>query len=163
MKSLSKLLGALLLGLLLLIAVAGFALTYLLDPNDYKDEIRSLVQDKTGYDLQINGDIGWSLFPWLGLELADARLARVGMSDQPFADIRLLAAAIVQRDQDRWQVSHLCVRKITRMRGVARRLLSELQREAARQGVSLSMALPRNRPELEDLAGHLGVAWPYLE
>ena len=94
MKSLSKLLGALLLGLLLLIAVAGFALTYLLDPNDYKDEIRSLVQAKTGYDLQINGDIGWSLFPWLGLELADARLARVGMSDQPFADIRLLALSV---------------------------------------------------------------------
>lgn len=94
MKSLSKLLGAILLGLLVLIAVAGFALTHLLDPNDYKDEIRSLVQDKTGYDLQIDGDIGWSLFPWLGLELNDTRLARVGMSDQPFADVRLLALSV---------------------------------------------------------------------
>ncbi len=94
MKSLSKLLGAILLGLLVLIAVAGFALTHLLDPNDYKDEIRSLVQDKTGYDLQIDGDIGWSLFPWLGLELTDTRLARVGMSDQPFADVRLLALSV---------------------------------------------------------------------
>ena len=94
MKSLSKLLGAILLGLLVLISLAGFALTHLLDPNDYKDEIRSLVQDKTGYDLQIDGDIGWSLFPWLGLELTDTRLARVGMSDQPFADVRLLALSV---------------------------------------------------------------------
>lgn len=94
MKSLSKLLGISLLGLLVLIVGAGFALTHLLDPNDYKEEIRSLIQDKTGYDLQVDGDIGWSLFPWLGLELVDAHLARVDMPGQPFADVRLLGLSV---------------------------------------------------------------------
>lgn len=94
MKSLSKLLGLVIVGLLVLIVGAGFALTHLIDPNDYKDEIRSLVQDKTGYDLQIDGDIGWSLFPWLGLELNDTRLARLDMHEQPFANVRLLALSV---------------------------------------------------------------------
>lgn len=94
MKSLSKLLGMVFLGLLVLIGGAIFVLTHLLDPNDYKDEIRSLMQEKTGYDLQIGGDIGWSLFPWLGLELADARLARIDMPEQPFADVRLLGLSV---------------------------------------------------------------------
>ncbi len=42
MKSFSKLIGLLLLGLLLLLVAAGFALTHFFDPNDYKDEIREL-------------------------------------------------------------------------------------------------------------------------
>lgn len=76
---------------------------------------------------------------------------------------RLLGAAILKKQGSEWLVSHLCVREVTRMRGVARRLLDELQREAASNGASLSMGLPYERPELEDLAGHLGVAWHYLD
>lgn len=94
MKSLSKFLGLSLLGLLILVVGAGFALTQLLDPNDYKDEIRGLVQDKTGYDLQIDGPIGWSLFPWLGLELTDTRLALPDSDHEPFARVRLLALSV---------------------------------------------------------------------
>lgn len=94
MKSLSKFLGLSLLGLLILVVGAGFALTHLLDPNDYKDEIRGLVQDKTGYDLQIDGPIGWSLFPWLGLELTDTRLALPDSDHEPFARVRLLALSV---------------------------------------------------------------------
>ena len=69
MKALGKILGLVILGLLLLIVALGFALTHLFDPNDYKDEIRALARDKAGLELDIGGDIGWSLFPWLGLEL----------------------------------------------------------------------------------------------
>ncbi|MBV2207505.1 MAG: AsmA family protein, partial [Pseudomonas sp.] len=65
MKSLGKILGLVILGLLLIVVAAGFALTHLFDPNDYKDEIRQLARDKAGLELTINGDIGWSLFPWL--------------------------------------------------------------------------------------------------
>ena len=94
MKSISKFLGLSLLGLLILVVGAGFALTHLLDPNDYKDEIRDLVRNKTGYDLQIDGPIGWSLFPWLGLELTDTRLALPDSSGEPFARVRLLALSV---------------------------------------------------------------------
>lgn len=75
---------------------------------------------------------------------------------------RLLGAAILQKNTDLWLVSHLCVREVTRMRGVARRLLDELQREAAASGAGLAMLLPNDQPELQTLAGHLGIAWRQL-
>lgn len=76
MKTLGKLVGILLLAVALLVAAAAVYVTRFLNPNDYKEEIRQLTLDQAGLDLQIDGDIGWSLFPWLGLELTDTRLAR---------------------------------------------------------------------------------------
>lgn len=94
MKALGKILGLVILGLLLLIVALGFALTHLFDPNDYKDEIRDLARDKAGLELNIAGDIGWSLFPWLGLELHDTTLASVRTPQQPFADLRMLGLSV---------------------------------------------------------------------
>ncbi|MDP3978814.1 MAG: AsmA family protein [Pseudomonas sp.] len=94
MKALGKILGLFFLGLLLILVALGFALTHLFDPNDYKDEIRQLARDKANLELTLNGDIGWSLFPWLGLELTDATLASATTPDQPFADLRLLGLSV---------------------------------------------------------------------
>lgn len=94
MKALGKILGLFFLGLLLIIVALGFALTHLFDPNDYKDEIRQLARNKANLELTLNGDIGWSLFPWLGLELTDASLASASSPDQPFADLRLLGLSV---------------------------------------------------------------------
>lgn len=94
MKSLGKILGLVILGLLLIVVAAGFALTHLFDPNDYKDEIRQLARDKAGLELTINGDIGWSLFPWLGLELHETTLASTQTPDQPLADLRMLGLSV---------------------------------------------------------------------
>jgi AsmA protein len=94
MKALGKILGLFFLGLLLIIVALGFALTHLFDPNDYKDEIRQLARDKASLELTLKGDIGWSLFPWLGLELTDASLASLSTPDQPFADLRLLGLSV---------------------------------------------------------------------
>ncbi|MEH6485986.1 MULTISPECIES: AsmA family protein [Pseudomonas] len=94
MKSLGKILGLFFLGLLLIIVAAGFILTHLFDPNDYKDEIRDLAREKANIELTLNGDIGWSLFPWLGLELTDATVASASTPDQPFADLRLLGLSV---------------------------------------------------------------------
>jgi AsmA protein len=94
MKALGKILGLFFLGLLLIIVALGFALTHLFDPNDYKDEIRQLARDKANLELTLNGDIGWSLFPWLGLELTDATLASASTPDKPFADLRLLGLSV---------------------------------------------------------------------
>ena len=87
MKSLGKILGLVFLGLLLIVGAAGFALTHLFAPNDYKDEIRDLARSKAGLELDIKGDIGWSLFPWLGLELHETTLASAQTPEQPFADL----------------------------------------------------------------------------
>lgn len=94
MKSIGKILGLLFLGLLLIVIGLGFALTHLFDPNDYKDEIQQLARDKANLELKLNGDIGWSLFPWLGLELTDATLASADSPDKPFADLRLLGLSV---------------------------------------------------------------------
>ena len=94
MKAIGKILGLFFLGLLLILVALGFALTHLFDPNDYKDEIRQLARDKANLELTLRGDIGWSLFPWLGLELTDATLASATTPDQPFADPRLLGLSV---------------------------------------------------------------------
>ncbi|MDH1628978.1 AsmA family protein [Pseudomonas mosselii] len=94
MKAFGKILGLGLLGLLLIIVALGFALTHLFDPNDYKDEIRKLARDKAHVELTLNGDIGWSLFPWLGLELHEASIATLNNPKVPFADLQMLGLSV---------------------------------------------------------------------
>ncbi len=94
MKAFGKLIGIIALVLLLLIVAAGFVLTHFFDPNDYKDEIRQLARDKANLELNLKGDIGWSLFPWLGLELHDTSVASLQTPDKPFADAQLLAMSV---------------------------------------------------------------------
>lgn len=75
------------LALLLLVAVG--AIVVLVDPNDYKDDITGLVQDTTGRELILTGDIELSLFPWLGLSLGEAQLSNAkGFGDTPFASVQ---------------------------------------------------------------------------
>ncbi|MHC8303729.1 AsmA family protein [Pseudomonas sp. PB3P13] len=94
MKAFGKILGLVLLGLLLIIVALGFALTHLFDPNDYKDEIRQIARDKAHIELTLNGDIGWSLFPWLGLELHEASVATLNKPTEPFADLQMLGLSV---------------------------------------------------------------------
>ncbi|MCF6258311.1 MAG: AsmA family protein [Gammaproteobacteria bacterium] len=69
---------AALLGLLLLLVVA---ILLLVDPNDYRDDITAAVQDATGRELSIEGDLSLSLFPWLGLSLGETRLSNAAGED----------------------------------------------------------------------------------
>jgi AsmA protein len=94
MKAFGKILGLVLLGLLLIIVALGFALTHFFDPNDYKDEIRQIARDKAHIELTLNGDIGWSLFPWLGLELHEASVATLVKPTEPFADLQMLGLSV---------------------------------------------------------------------
>ncbi|PPK35805.1 AsmA family protein [Pseudomonas laurylsulfatiphila] len=94
MKAFGKILGLVLLGLLLIIVALGFALTHLFDPNDYKDEIRQIARDKAHIELTLNGDIGWSLFPWLGLELHDASVATMVKPTEPYAALQMLGLSV---------------------------------------------------------------------
>lgn len=65
---------------------------------------------------------------------------------------RLLGAALLDKQTDRWLLSHLCVRELTRKRGVARRLVNEATRLAAEAGQVLQVAIPADQPELVQLA-----------
>lgn len=71
------------------IVVLGVALALaLIDPNDYRDDIASAVERQTGRDFELTGEIGWSLFPRLGLDLGAFRLG----SGEGFDDTPLITA-----------------------------------------------------------------------
>ena len=54
------------------IAIAG--VIFLVDPNDYKDEIVQQVKAKTGRDISIPGNIAFSIYPWVGLKMGEVAL-----------------------------------------------------------------------------------------
>ncbi|RLJ17926.1 AsmA family protein [bacterium endosymbiont of Escarpia laminata] len=86
MGKILKVLFGLLLLLVVLIVAAVVIVPMVVDPNDHKQEIIAEVQKATGRDLTIDGDIGLSVFPWLGLELNGLSLSNAsGFGDQPFA------------------------------------------------------------------------------
>ena len=66
-----KFITTLLIILVVLVAGAAVILPRVIDPNNYRDEIAGLVYDASGLELNINGPIGWSVFPWVGLSLED--------------------------------------------------------------------------------------------
>ena len=86
MSKLLKIIGALIGLVVVTIAGAAVILPMVIDPNDYKDRISAEVSKRTGRDLQIIGDIGLSVFPWLGLDLGETVLGNAeGFGDQPMA------------------------------------------------------------------------------
>ncbi len=71
------------------VAVAIFAaivFVLIFDPNDFKEEISEGVRESTGRELVIEGDLEFSLFPWLAIEVGRTQLGNApGFDDTPFA------------------------------------------------------------------------------
>ncbi|PCM99812.1 aspartate 1-decarboxylase autocleavage activator PanM [Pseudomonas aeruginosa] len=88
---------------------------------------------------------------WLFAPHADGELIAGRFND------RLLGAALLRRGDDAWQLSHLCVRGITRGRGVGRRLLDEARRLAAEAGKPLRLVAPDGHLEARALAARHGL------
>jgi len=92
MKALKIILIALaVLLLLIVLAVGGIASAVYfgwVEPNDAKPEITRVVQEQTGRDLTIKGDIELSVFPWLGVILNDVKFSNAkGFGPEPFAQM----------------------------------------------------------------------------
>ena len=64
-----KLIAVIILLIIALLVAAAIAVVTLVDPNDYKSQIRDAALKQAGVELDIAGDIGWSFYPWLALEL----------------------------------------------------------------------------------------------
>jgi AsmA protein len=78
--------AVILLGLVSLIGLVVFV-----NPNDLKPQINQAVTKFTGRQLQLGGDIQWSIFPWLGLQLNDAKLTNSpDFGNNSFAQIKKL-------------------------------------------------------------------------
>ncbi len=75
MRILRWLLG-ILITLVLLIIAAIIIVPKFFDPNDYRDQISTLVKDQTQRDLVIEGDLQLSVFPWLGVSTGKLSLSQ---------------------------------------------------------------------------------------
>jgi AsmA protein len=69
-------LGGFILTIALLLLLAIIILPNVIDPNDYRDQLATLVKDKTGRDLSLSGDLTVSVFPWLGVKTQGLRLSQ---------------------------------------------------------------------------------------
>jgi len=58
---------------LVLLAVGALAayMTYLFDPNEYRNDIEQQALNNAGIELTLEGPIGWSMYPWLAIDLND--------------------------------------------------------------------------------------------
>jgi AsmA protein len=95
MTKLLRIVGIVIAALLVLIAAAALILPQVIDPNNYRDRIAAAVKEKTGRELTIAGDIGWSVFPWLGVEVGDTQLSNAaGFGDEPFARVAAMQVRV---------------------------------------------------------------------
>lgn len=86
-----KLLLKIVFGLVLTLVIAVGALFAFVDPNDYRDEITSIVQEQTGRDLQI-GSMSLSVWPHLAINLEQASLSNA----QGFEGDKMLQANTIR-------------------------------------------------------------------
>ncbi len=94
MKTLFKL-TVWLIVICLLMVVGAVVVIAFIDPNDYKDAIVVRVEEATGRDVEIAGEIKHSFFPWLGIEVAGVRIGNAaGFGDAPFLKTEQLAVRI---------------------------------------------------------------------
>jgi AsmA protein len=71
-----------------LAAITLIAITQFVNPNQFKTEIQDLVGKKTGRELSIGGNIHWTFYPWLGLEINDLALQNPPSFEKtPFAKL----------------------------------------------------------------------------
>ncbi|WP_146089291.1 AsmA family protein, partial [Amnimonas aquatica] len=63
------------LGVVVLSVSAVLAyVVFVLDPNDYKQELADVVKQKTDMDLALKGDLAWQLWPSIGIRLGETSL-----------------------------------------------------------------------------------------
>ncbi|MBE9568353.1 MAG: AsmA family protein, partial [Proteobacteria bacterium] len=79
----------LLLIVLIFVALLAFVATF--DANNYKPQIIEQVENATGRDFAINGDINLSIFPWVGIKIEEVVLGNdKGFKGKHFAAIKQL-------------------------------------------------------------------------
>jgi AsmA protein len=90
-----KILTGLAGGLIALIAAALLAVWLLVNPNAFKGRIASAVQESTGRQLTLTGDIKLAVFPWVALQLGPASLGNPpGFGDEPFVAFNHVAVRV---------------------------------------------------------------------
>src|SRR3990167_9652739 len=60
--------------LAILLVITVMMLSKLIDPNDYRNQIEQFMYSKTGRQIDIQGEIKWSFFPRLGINLPEVTI-----------------------------------------------------------------------------------------
>ncbi|MCP5016652.1 MAG: AsmA family protein [Ketobacter sp.] len=88
-----KWIGLLLAVLVSILLVAVVVLRFFIDPNDFKAQISALVEDASGYQLSLDGELSWSFYPVLGFQ--SEAVSVVAAPDQSaFLNLRKLAVGV---------------------------------------------------------------------
>ncbi|MBF0610634.1 MAG: AsmA family protein [Magnetococcales bacterium] len=110
--------------LLLLLVVAAMALPFLVDLNNYRDQIASAVKEATGRELQLEGNIKLTVFPWVGVETGKVTFGNAqGFGPQPMFK--------VESTQVRVKLLPLFEKRLEADRIVAKGLALDLERDAS--------------------------------
>lgn len=105
-----KTVGKLLLALIALPLLALLALVLLVDVNRFKPHIEDIAKEQ-GIALSIKGDLGWSLWPGIGVDINDVSLAALATPEQPLAELTRasLLLKLMPLFSGDFQVDHLLV------------------------------------------------------
>src|SRR5690554_7855321 len=79
-----KIFALIILALIILLAVAVFSVTRLIDPNAFIPEISAAAREQANLDLAIPGNLAWTFWPWLGIEVGRTEV-RVADEEELFA------------------------------------------------------------------------------
>ncbi len=95
MKTLIRIIGYLVGGLILIGVLFGVAVLVFFDPNDYREQIEEIVAQETGRTLTIEGDIGLAVFPCCSVELNRTVLSNPpGFGEDVFFSIDAAAVSL---------------------------------------------------------------------
>lgn len=112
MRKFLKISAIVIASLFLLLVVSAVLLPFLIDANQFKPRIENAARDASGRELEIEGDISLSVFPWLGVELGRTTMGQPeGFEGEAFAGIdavkigvRLLPLLRKELDIDRIEI-----------------------------------------------------------
>lgn len=105
-----KTMGKILLALIAVPVIAVLALVLLVDVNRFKPHIENAAKEQ-GIALSIKGDLGWNLWPSIGVEINDLSVAALATPDQPLAELTRasLLLKLMPLFSGDFQVDHLLV------------------------------------------------------
>ena len=144
MSELIKIALSLVAVIVFLVLAAAIVIVVLIDPNDYKPQIAAAVKQHTTRQIEIEGDLGLSLFPWLGIETGKISLSNApGFGDSSFAEI--------EHTQMKVKLLPLLAKKIEVSRIVVKGLILNLEKK--KNGVSnwedlISKPKPKSEQEI---------------
>lgn len=107
-----KIAGIVVAALVGLIVIGIVAILLLVDPNDYRDDIAKLAQEKTGRPLAIRGKLGLKVFPWIALDIHDVTLGNPpGYGNEPFLSVQKASVGVklIPLLQKRVEVSRVAI------------------------------------------------------